>query len=203
MFVLHCRHHKIGHSQTRFTAAKIGWGEKAEETFPCLKAKAANARHICHWLYGMMPASTPAVERCLFWGLSKCLHLLHGAEGPSFDAADKTRFVHAGKTALLSYSQLTRIACRDKVPLWPLKPKHHQLAHAVKLISETSRVPGWCFADEDFNRLVARTIRTATYNPSLGKRSLLVWSLRLRRTFDVDESAVVLSDSSDSDREGG
>ena len=198
MFVKYCRDRKIGHSQARFTAAKIGRGEQSEDAFPCLKAKAANARHITQWLYFALPADTPALERTLFWGLSECLHLLHGASGPSYSDVDKSRFVFAGRAALKSYAELTRGAKRANVPLWPLKPKFHQFAHEIHHVFVTGRVPGWCFADEDFNRLIVRTIRVSRYNPSVGKRGLLLWSVRLFRTFD-DDSAAGLTDSSDSD----
>ena len=198
MFVKYCRDRKILHSQTRFTAAKIGRGENSEDTFPCLKAKAANARHITQWLYSALPDDTPALERTLFWGLCECLHLLHSARGPSFSDVDKSRFVFAGRASLKSYAELTRGAKRAKLPLWPLKPKFHLLAHEIHHVYLTGRVPGWCFADEDFNRLIVRTCRFCTYNPSVGKRALLLWSIRLHRTFEED-SAGVLSDSSDSD----
>ena len=73
-----------------------------------------------------MPADTPPAERALFWGLSEFLHLLHCAKGTTFSDVEKPRVVYAGKAVLLSYAELTRATKQAQLPLWPLKPKHHQ-----------------------------------------------------------------------------
>ena len=80
----------------------------------------------------------------------------------------------------------------------PRRASFHQSAHEIQKVFVTGRVPSWCFADEDFNRLIVRAIRGQMYNPSVGQRTLLLWSVRLHSTFG-DDSPGVLTDLSDSD----
>ena len=83
-------------------------------------------------------------------------------------------------------------------PLWPIKPKLHQLDHAVRRTAHTSRKPAWCFSDEDFNRIVVRVVRHCR-NDSLGKMMLFKWSLRLYRSLEDEDYDWDSNQSSDSE----
>ena len=194
----YCKNNKIGCSQSRFSAARLS--VSSGFSWPEFKGKAADNRHITQWLYSVLPEDSPAAELGLFWGLSEMLHLVHSVKEFSFSASQRRRFCHAGRLALRSYAALSKeaAAMTPPRPLWPIKPKLHQLDHSIRRTARTSRKPAWCFSDEDFNRIVVRVVRHCRAD-GLGKMMLFKWSLRLHRSLEDEDYCWDSDQSSDSE----
>ena len=195
-FCDYCRKSGVASPTSRFSAARLSITEA--HAWPEFKGKAAMNRHVTQWVYSVLPADSPVAEVSLFWGLSEMLHLVHNVKHHVFDDTERQRFVHAGRVALQSYAELSRQAAAARKPLWPIKPKHHQLDHQVRAVARSGRVPAWCFSDEDFNRIVVRVVRHCR-SDSLGKVMLFKWALRLYRGLEMFEAGIEVEPLSDSE----
>lgn len=177
-FKAYCRSQSEGHSQPLFTSASIGRSE-SNAVYPELKAKASNARVVTQWLWSeLRDSDAPESERLLFWSLNETLCLLHGRVGATFVEQDRDDFVYAARTALLCNAQLAREAGAATNALWPIKPKHHAFAHVVAHVRLTSRIPAWCFADEDYNGKVVMLAKRV-HRKGVGIRVAFAFCLRL------------------------
>ena len=150
-------------SQPTFTANCINRGDNGANNFPEFKGKAANARWVTLWLCDLLYRSGPAheLESGLFWGLCEMLHIMHMWPGPWLRADEASRFARACRVALLSNAALARAARADGLPLWCIKPKHHQLDHLGAVVQATHVNPKvqWAFCDEDFNGRITKIAR--------------------------------------------
>lgn len=128
-------------------------------TFPEFKSKAANAKHVCTWLADVLYKHGHDTDAAaLMWGLADVLHCMHTWERPWVCDADACRLERSGRVALLAYSALAKNACDDGLPLFCLKPKHHQFDHLLMLVKRTGLNPSyhWAFCDEDQRRFGVR-----------------------------------------------
>ena len=188
-----CRCRAISTSQPVFTANSVNRGE-SPNSFPEFKGKASNTRWVTMWLCNVLYHIGPRTEAALFWGLCEMLHIMHVFPGPWLTGRVAQRFARACRVALLSYGCLARAAKADCLPLWGVKPKHHQLDHLGEVVARTHMHPGyaWAFCDEDFNGRICK-VAAACMHPHvfslrvLEKYSLKVWlSLEDARTDSVN-----------------
>ncbi|MCP4238933.1 MAG: hypothetical protein GY772_00030 [bacterium] len=156
-----CRRNNVRCSQPEFTAASMNRGD-TPHTFPEFKAKAMNTRWVTAWLAEVTcNYDASSTEAILMWGLADLLFVMHGARNPRLSPADARRLERAGRVALLAYGDLARSAAERALPLYCIKPKHHQLDHMLHRTLQTNCNPryAWAFCDEDFNGRVVRLMR--------------------------------------------
>ena len=111
--------------------------------------------------------------------------LMH-KKGP-FEAGEAPLFIQYGRAYLRSYASLASRARAANIKLWPLKPKHHQVSHLLQAVEATGTKPGWCFADEDYNRVTLNTARSAPNMRALEARCVFAAIFKLWRSLNVEE----------------
>jgi hypothetical protein len=149
--------------------------------FPTFKGKAANSRWVCVWLSDVMyELGEVTKEAALMWGLADALYILHEEEDAWLTQVVADRFAASVRLALLAYSALAAEAAAASLPLWCLKPKHHQLDHMADLVRRTRQNMRWhwAFADEDFNAKVM-AISKSCHPKNLVRRTIQKYALRL------------------------
>ena len=181
-FIAWCKGRACYPSQGTFNANSVSRGEDGL-SFPEFKGKAANSRWIALWLNDVLYRNGPEheLESGLFWGLCEMLHLMHIVPGPWFPTNVACRFARACRVALLSYGALARAARADGLPLWCVKPKHHQLDHLGTVVRTARLHPGfhWAFCDEDFNGRITTVAKACQHPHVFSKRVLEKYSLNV------------------------
>ena len=142
---------------------------------------------IVQWLNDELrrdPGATPNSRACLE-SLSVILAMMPVKRPPQnkkFTPQEVDSFVGCGQVFLRSYGALSHQARARSLKLWPLRPKLHQLSHIFRGVQQTGVLPGWAFADEDYNQVVMRAFRGAPNVTSLGGRVMLASRYQLWRS---------------------
>ena len=156
-FKLWCKTHRVSHSQTKFSLAKLSMS--ALDDAPYFKSKAANSLEALHWIATVAKAkfdANPAcrhsgdVANCL-WGFNECFKMLQHT-GRWLTDREVERLEKYRRAALYSFSALAHESIAIGTGTWHTTPKMHMYDHALRKASQDRHNPVffWCFADEDF-----------------------------------------------------
>lgn len=125
------------------------------------KVKAARVKPIVMFLQHVslqMPVLhtwVPVANQCIF-GAARFLEILDCA-GMWLTHGERARAVRAGRAMLVSYQWLAKKACRLRLRLWHLRPKHHYVDHQLLDVSTGVNIKAlMCFGAEDFMGCVKR-----------------------------------------------
>ena len=175
-----CRARNVSQSQPPFSAVIFNRRDD-QWVFPELKTKAANTRWIALWLDSVMQnTGDVTAEVSMMRGFAVMLELMHGCEKPYLSQLEADEFGRAGRVALLSYSHLAGQAYSNGLPLYQVKPKHHQLDHLITKVESTLMNPrfNWAFGDEDFNGRITALVR-GKYSSKFVSRAMQKYQLRM------------------------
>ena len=177
------RRHRITQSQTRFTVGMLGM-HKAKH-YPEMKAKAHNSAVLLQWVNFELrkDPSASLLEKSCVESLAGLIALQH-KRGP-FEAGEAHLYVQYGRAYLRSYASLASRARAANIKKWPLRPKHHQVSHLMLEVEATGVKPAWCFADEDYNRVTIRTLRSAPSMKGIEGRTVFAAIFKLWRSLNV------------------
>ena len=180
-FVTFCRRSGAHTSQPTFDAGMLNKAE-TDLDFPSFNAKAHNTRWVVMWIAVLLyTKQSPGPEAALFWGLADVLHIMHEIPGPWLTEELAVRFYNSGMVALLSFAHLALAAKRNNIPLWPCKPKMHQVDHLCQLVLQTRLQPSyaWAFADEDFNGRMVKMAYKVEHPLQFSKRTMEKYCLQM------------------------
>lgn len=154
-FKEHLRRYKVQSSQPRFTIRRLGRTQLRQNKFPLLKAKAWNTRCISSWMCEIAAASE-CDGRHAELRRHCCLQLAAWFTGveragrfPSVEECAKLKG-HAIQF-LRGYGELAKLACAQRLALYPLKPKLHRWHHIARDLAREGCNPRYfcCYSDED------------------------------------------------------